>query len=65
MSYLSFQSAEAYRDCFGLNPTSTEGGPFEIILATLAEVVGRGDNAAELNVMHYVQKAVNDLGQTQ
>jgi DNA-binding ferritin-like protein len=61
MSYLSLQSAKAYRDCFGLKPTPTEGKPFERILANLAEIVGRHDSSTDRNVMHYVQKAIKDL----
>jgi len=61
MSYLSLQSAKAYRDCFAQEPTPTEGKPFERILANLAEIVGRHDSSTELNVMHYVRKAVKDL----
>ena len=61
MSYLSLQSAKAYRDCFGQVPTPTEGKPFERILANLAEIVGRHDSSTDSNVMHYVRKAVKDL----
>lgn len=61
MSYLSLETAKAYRECFVEDPTPTEGKSFERILANLAQIVGRNDDASDLNVMHYVQKAIKDL----
>ena len=60
MSDLSLKTAIAFKKCFALDATSTEGDLFELILAVAADITEtRGDS--ETSVMHYVRKAVGDL----